>query len=187
MKMTKPDRGQSVQPGVTPRQIALASALAATLAATLWLAQQEGEDEGVVTPPARAGRASRPAPSAATTTLPSAPLSALTLQRPPWPVAPAAQLAAWSAPPPPAPPPAPPPTAAVAQVPVAPPFPYQLIGRLEQGGVSQALLAGTSRSISAKPGDVIDGQWRVERVEATGLALTWLPGQQTQTINFRPS
>lgn len=176
---------KKVKPGVTPGQIALAAALAATLAATLWLEQQDDEDEVAAVPPARASRAVRLAPSPAA--LSSASLSAQALQRPPWPEAPVAQLAAWSAPPPPPPAPAPPPAATAAQAPVAPPFPYQLIGRLEQGGVSQALLAGTSRSISAKPGDVIDGQWRVERVEATGLALTWLPGQQTQTINFRPS
>ena len=183
MKKTLANAGSGKKAGVTPRQIALATALAATLAATLWLAQQDDEDAQTVVPLARASRATRAAPAPAVPA--SAPLSAQALQRPPWPEAPAAQLAAWSAPPPLPPPPAPPPAAA--QAPVAPPFPYQLIGRLEQGGVSLALLAGASRSISAKPGDVIDGQWRVERVEATGLALTWLPGKQPQTINFRPS
>ncbi|HEX2009706.1 MAG TPA: hypothetical protein VJN44_02100, partial [Roseateles sp.] len=67
------------------------------------------------------------------------------------------------------------------------PFPYQLIGRLEDGGQSLALLAGANRSISAKAGDVIDGQWRVERVGPAGLALIWLPAQQAQNISFRPS
>lgn len=181
---TLANAGNGKKAGVTPRQIALAAALAATLAATLWLAQQDDEDAQTVVPLARASRATRAAPAPAVPAS-APPLSAQALQRPPWPEAPAAQLAAWSAPPPPPPPPAPPPAAA--QAPVAPPFPYQLIGRLEQGGVSQALLAGASRSLSAKPGDVIDGQWRVERVEATGLVLTWLPGKQSQTINFRPS
>ncbi|MCX2864105.1 hypothetical protein OOZ63_19950, partial [Paucibacter sp. PLA-PC-4] len=110
------------------------------------------------------------------------------LERAPWPEAPQAQLAAWGPPPPPpAPPPAPAPPPEAAPAPVAPAFPYQLIGRLEEGGVSQALLSAGNRSLNAKAGDVIDGQWRVERVGPNGLGLLWLPGQQSQTITFRPS
>jgi hypothetical protein len=71
---------------------------------------------------------------------------------------------------------------------VAPPFPYQLIGRLEdESGAGQALLAGPTRSIAARAGDVIDGQWRVEHVAPTGLALIWLPAQLPQNITFRAS
>ncbi|MET0517221.1 MAG: hypothetical protein ABW005_00160, partial [Burkholderiaceae bacterium] len=94
-------------------------------------------------------------------------------------------------PPPPPPqvvaaPPAPPPP------PMAPPFPYQLIGRLVEGEGSgkgeqaQALLAGPTRSLAVKAGEVVDGQWRVDQVGATQLSLTWLPARLKQTISFRP-
>jgi hypothetical protein len=33
--------------------------------------------------------------------------------------------------------------------------------------------------------DVIDGQWRVDAVDAQTLSLTWLPGGQPQTLTLR--
>jgi type IV secretory pathway VirB10-like protein len=172
---------------VTPRQIALAAALAATLAATWWVAQREEIDAAPQQVPAHSVRPTRPARAAASVPPPPAPGSWARVERTPWPEAPQAQFAAWGPPPPPPAPPAPPPPPSVAEAPVAPAFPYQLIGRLEEGGVSLALLSAGNRSLNAKAGDVIDGQWRVERVGPTGLGLLWLPGQQPQTITFRPS
>ncbi|NCT83200.1 MAG: hypothetical protein GXC94_08665, partial [Comamonadaceae bacterium] len=92
---------------------------------------------------------------------------------------------------PPPPPPAPPPLAAVAPAPpVAPPAPYQMIGRVVEGegaqAVEVALLTGSNKSLSARRGDVIDGQWRVEQVSDSGVRLTWLPAQLPQNIVFRP-
>lgn len=178
------------KPALGPRQYALAAGLAVAVAATLWAAQmeeQEGEAPVAVAPTRPAPRPAAPAAS----TMAPAPAPAWALaERTPWPEASGSQLAAWSPPPPPPPPPAAPLQAAVVDTgpPPAPPFPYQLIGRLEEGGVpAQALLASGNRSLSAKAGDVIDGQWRVDSVGPSGLALTWLPGQQTQTLTFRPS
>jgi hypothetical protein len=75
--------------------------------------------------------------------------------------------------------------------PVAPPAPYQMIGRVvetEAGKpVEVALLSGPNKSISAKRGDVIDGQWRVEQVTDSGVRMTWLPGQLPQNIVFKPA
>jgi hypothetical protein len=48
-------------------------------------------------------------------------------------------------------------------------------------------LAGTTRTLGARAGDVIDGQWRVESVDAAGVALLWIPGGQRQTLIYRPS
>ncbi|MGQ3094175.1 MAG: hypothetical protein ACT6RP_12050, partial [Roseateles sp.] len=109
----------------------------------------------------------------------------------PWAEAPAGQLAAWQPPPPPPPPPAPPALAtAPPPPPVAPPPPYQMIGRVVEGeganAVEAALLTGPHKSLSAKRGDVLDGQWRVEQVSDSGVRLTWLPGQLPQNIAFRP-
>jgi len=69
---------------------------------------------------------------------------------------------------------------------MAPPFPYQLIGRLVEGDKAQGLLAGASRSLAVQAGDVVDGQWRVEQVNERGLNLTWLPAKLPQIIAFRP-
>ncbi|MCU7370616.1 hypothetical protein PEC18_06920 [Paucibacter sp. O1-1] len=169
---------------VTPRQVLLAAALAAALAATMWAAQIEETAEE----PVALTRPKAPAAVAASAAPASSRAPWAQVERAPWPEAPQAQLAAWGPPPPPpAPPPAPAPPPEAAPAPVAPAFPYQLIGRLEEGGVSQALLSAGNRSLNAKAGDVIDGQWRVERVGPNGLGLLWLPGQQPQTITFRPS
>jgi len=69
---------------------------------------------------------------------------------------------------------------------VAPPFPYQFIGSLSEDGANQALLSGPNRTLAAKAGDVIDGQWRVEKVDSNGMALLWQPAQLRQTVSFKP-
>ena len=81
---------------------------------------------------------------------------------------------------------APPPPPAAPPQPQAPAFPYQLIGRLDDGPQTQALLAGAQRTLAAKAGDLLDGQWRVDRVEADAVHLTWLPGKLPQTIGYLP-
>ena len=68
----------------------------------------------------------------------------------------------------------------------APAFPYTLIGQLDDGR-PQALLTGPLRSLAVAAGEVIDGQWRVDAVQAQGITLTWLPGGQRQTLGFKPS
>jgi len=165
-----------------PRQLALGAALAATLAATAWLATRPEDEATAAAAPARRAVAAASAPVAA----PAAE------GRQPWAEPAPAQLAAWQPPPPPSPPPAPPPQAAVALAPpppVAPPAPYQMIGRLVEGegarAVEVALLAGPNQALSARPGEVLDGQWRVEQVSASGVRLTWLPGQLPQNIVFK--
>jgi len=96
-----------------------------------------------------------------------------------WPAATA--LMAWSGPPAPPPPPA---VAAPAQAP-PPAFPYRWIGRLDDGIGPQALLAGPQRSFGARAGDVLDGRWRVDRVAAARLQLTWLPTGAAVNVDTR--
>ncbi|MDR7272918.1 hypothetical protein J2X20_005603 [Pelomonas saccharophila] len=171
---------------MTPRQLALGGALAATLAATAWVATRPEDDAAAaVAAPARRAASVAAAASAASAPAPAVP------SRVAWADAPASQLAAWQPPPPPPPPPAPPPVAAPPPPPpVAPPAPYQMIGRVIEGegakAVEVALLTGPNKALSAKRGDVIDGQWRVEQVSDSGVRLTWLPGQLPQNIVFRP-
>ena len=179
---------------VGPRQIVLAAGLAVSVAASLWVAQSEGEDADLAQPVAATRRspapgaptgvAARLAPTAAAAS--AAPTDWAPAERGVWAPASPEQFAAWKPPapppPPPAPPPSPPPPPAA---PVAPPFPYQLIGRLVEGSGSVALLSSASKTLAVKPGEVIDGQWRVDQIHERGLDLTWLPAKLTQSVNFR--
>lgn len=113
---------------------------------------------------------------------------------------------AWSAnlpPPPPPPPPAPPPR------PVAPAFPYQMVGRWEEPprpaagpastppaasaagpapaahSVALAVITGPQSTWVVKAGDVIEGQWRIDAVTASAVNLTYLPLSQPQTVAMK--
>ncbi len=171
---------------LTRVQWALALALGATVAACLWAAQLPDVDDGATD---LATVPSRRAPSAAA----SAPETLLRWTMAPresWPETEPAALAAWQPPPPPVPTPSPVPAQASPPPPPpppqAPPFPYQLIGRLSQAGQTQALLGSDQRSLAVKAGDTIDGQWRVQSVGDDSLELLWLPGPQPQTLRFKP-
>jgi len=181
---------------VTPRQWLLGGGLAITLAATMWAAQS-GDDDGDAAQ-AVAGASRRDVPtadvhadargpntaSAKTTTPHDAPVPELHASaRAPWPRASDAQFLAWMPPAPPPPPPPPPP--APPAPPVAPPLPYQLIGRLVEDDRPVALLASPTRTLAVHAGDVIDGQWQVDAVNDTGLALTWRPAKLKQVLSFR--
>lgn len=166
------------------------TALLGTLGASAWMAAHEPEAADVVAvqrPQSReSARAAAPPGSVSWPPPPQARSSE------PWAFE-AGQGLAWSVPaPPPAPAPvavAPVPPAVVAEPvePVAPAFPYVLVGRVEDGPVVHALFSGPTQSLSVKALDVIDGQWRVDSVDSRGVSLTWLPGGSRQTLAFRSS
>ncbi len=92
----------------------------------------------------------------------------------------------WSAAlPPPAPvirPPVPTDTVVVApSAPAAPRFPHQWVGRFNQG----AVLSGADATWVVQAGDVIEGQWRVDRVEEHRMSLTYLPLNLPQQVVMR--
>lgn len=152
------------------RRHVIAGLLVLTLLLSLWLAlQPEPVAEVVATAPVRPGPpTSVRDPLAAARTAQHGASTGRTA----WPEASAAALAAWSPPKPPTPPPAP---QAAPPKPQAPPFPFQWIGRLDDGESPQALLSGTHRSFGVRAGDVLEGRWRVERIASRGLQVTWLP------------
>lgn len=85
-------------------------------------------------------------------------------------------------PPPPAPPkvevkPAPPPP------PTAPPMPFSFLGRYEEGGVRTFMLVRGDRIYTVVEGEVIDNTYRVERLAAGQLELTYLPLSIKQTLS----
>jgi hypothetical protein len=165
-----------------PRQLALFGALGLSLAATAWVSRDDTQAEPVAAMPRRTAVA----PPAQPADWPGPAASA----RAAWPALDAHALAAWGdaatvaaapAPPPamqvPADEPPPPPS--------APPFPYQLVGRLTDGA-TRAVLNNAQRSAVVGVGEVVDGQWRVDAVEPAGLRLTYLPLGQAQLVPFAP-
>ena len=163
-----------------PRQIALFAALGLSLAATAWVA---GHDEPeAVTPPPRRSVSRAPASAAQDWPAPTATV------RSAWPEADAEARRAWgdAAPPPPVA------TAATAiaatEAEEAPPpaFPYQLVGRMTDSR-PRVVLNGDQRSLVLGAGEVVDGQWLIEAIEAGGLRIKRLPDGPSQFIAFSSS
>jgi len=89
-------------------------------------------------------------------------------------------VSSWLPPAPPPPPPAPP---APAAPPTAPPLPFGFVGTL--GGdttKSQVFLSNGDRLLIASPGDVIEGQYRLEKIAATSVVFTYLPLNEKQVL-----
>jgi hypothetical protein len=93
-------------------------------------------------------------------------------------------------PPAPAQPPAAAPSAAPASVqvpaaagpPIAPPLPFRFLGRYGDGQVQSVMLAKGERLYLARPGDTIDGAYRIDAVTAQSVELTYLPMQLKQSL-----
>lgn len=114
----------------------------------------------------------------------------------------AAMAWASASPPPPPPPPkpraeeqAPPPPP-----PMAPRFPHAWVGRFNEegaaqqqdgagasapGAIARAVLTSPQNTWVVRVGDVIEGQWRIDRIQDRTMSLTYLPLQQQQTIAMR--
>lgn len=167
-----------------PRQLALFGTLALSLAATAWVSQDDADT------PATAAAAASPRRAAAANTAPSDWPGPAASARAAWPDLDIQARAAWGEAAPTTASHTPPPAMAepAAEQPApprAPPFPYQLVGRLTDGA-SRAVLNSAQRSAVVGVGEVVDGQWRVDAVEPTGLRLTYLPLGQAQLVPFAP-
>ncbi|NMG44740.1 secretion system X translation initiation factor, partial [Aromatoleum toluvorans] len=73
-------------------------------------------------------------------------------------------------------PPAPPP------VPVAPPVPYEYLGKLADGSSVRVFLVRGERPYTVTEGDVLDGNYKVQRITDTTMTLVYLPLNMTQTL-----
>ncbi|WP_457356098.1 hypothetical protein [Roseateles sp. P5_D6] len=164
-----------------PRQIALLAALGISLAATAWVA---GNDEPeTAAPAARRGVAS---PKAAAPQDWPGPASST---REAWPEADVEARSAWGEAAAPATAvaaaaPAPAPAAEIEGA--TPPFPFELVGRMTDSR-PRVILNGAQRSLVLGVGEVVDGQWRIEAIEAGGLRLKRLPDGPSQFIAFPSS
>jgi hypothetical protein len=72
-----------------------------------------------------------------------------------------------------------------AEAPQVPAFPYTFSGRMtDASGATQVFLTRGEVIVAAKPGDLIDGQFRVDRVGASELTLTYTPLSRQVTVPF---
>jgi len=68
--------------------------------------------------------------------------------------------------------------------PQAPPLPFTYLGKMVDGEETTVFLAASDRNYVARPGDTLDGRYRVEKIEEDGLALTYLPLGTKQVLPF---
>ena len=89
---------------------------------------------------------------------------------------------AGSPPPPPgapaaSPPPPPPPP------PSAPPLPFINLGKYLEGDVQLVILNQGGRVLTVAPGEVLDKNYRIERIEASNVVIKYLPLGISQTLS----
>ncbi|PCE21593.1 hypothetical protein BZL54_35395 [Burkholderia ubonensis subsp. mesacidophila] len=78
----------------------------------------------------------------------------------------------------------PPPVARPAP-PSAPPVPFTYVGERDaKADKPQVFLSNGDQLLIVSPGDVIDGQYRVDSVSASNVVLTYLPLNQTQVVSI---
>ena len=84
----------------------------------------------------------------------------------------------WNPPPPPPPPeqPAPPPA--------APPLPYAFLGKKLEGDTWEVFLSKAEQTFVARAGQVLENDWRVDKIAPPTLTLTYLPLGLPQTLSI---
>lgn len=75
----------------------------------------------------------------------------------------------------------------VAPAPVAPPLNMTFLGKKLEAGVWEVYLARGTSSYIVQNQSVIEGTWRVDAVAPPKLTLTYLPLNQTQSMNIGES
>lgn len=163
---------------MTARQLVLALALVATLAATWWASRLNGDGDSQPVPP-RPGAVRLPETEVGigTERRVVAPPDDFAIKRPPWPeysdammrtlrLAPPVPVAAHRNP-----------------APSAPPLPFRYAGRIEDSRGEAVFLLDGSRVRMARPGELLDGRYRLERISARGIEFTFLPLNTKQTLS----
>ena len=67
---------------------------------------------------------------------------------------------------------------------MAPPFPHTWVGRYVGDG-TRAVIEGGAKTWVVQAHDGIEGKWQVDAIDDQHLHLTYLPLQQSQTINLK--
>jgi hypothetical protein len=69
-------------------------------------------------------------------------------------------------------------------VPMAPPLPFRYQGRLVEEGGTTVFLSQGDRILSARAGDLLNSQYRVESVTASAVTFLFEPLKQRQTLTI---
>lgn len=70
--------------------------------------------------------------------------------------------------------------------PQAPPLPFTYLGRIRSGETTTVFLARQNRESVARAGNILDGTYRVEKIDEDRLVLVYLPLGTQQTLLFAP-
>src|SRR5712671_3398568 len=73
---------------------------------------------------------------------------------------------------------------AEAPAPVAPPLPFRFAGQLQRDSGIEVYLARGEDIFTAREGDTLDGQYKVDSVSATEVSFVHLPTGTRQTMQF---
>lgn len=84
----------------------------------------------------------------------------------------------WTPPPPPPPPPPP------APAPVAPPIPFVFVGKKLEAGAWEIYLSHGEQTLVVHKGQVVEGMYRIEKIDPPHMQLTYLPLNQVQTVSI---
>ena len=77
----------------------------------------------------------------------------------------------------------PPPPKALPPPPLAPPaLPFTYMGRMVDEGKTTVFLTRQDRSYAVKEGEVLEGTYRIDRIDAGSVTLTYLPLNMQQTL-----
>lgn len=164
---------------MTSRQRWLAAALAATLAAVFWPVGEDTVEVVERSRPARDLPAAGPIVAAAVPAQQAAPASServASMQANLFPVQ------TWVPPPPPpkpyvAPPPPPP---------MPPPLPFKYLGRWVEGGQLTVFLVQGEQPVAVRMGQVLPGNWRVDKITEGTVVFTYLPLDMQSTLGITP-
>lgn len=181
-----------MEPAKRRRWLVLLVALGATLTASFYRSGEElSADTRTMVPVARVDRSARvtPAEPPKQTVVVAIP-ERLQARQPEATVEDAFPVKSWAPPPPPPPPKVvpkravviPPPPPPPPPKPTAPPLPYKYLGRFEDRGVATIFLEAGDRNFLVKPGDTLDGNYRLDAIQGNTLIFTYLPLQQQQFL-----
>ena len=66
--------------------------------------------------------------------------------------------------------------------PTAPALPFTYMGRMVDEGKTTVFLTRQDRSYAVKEGDVVDGSYRVDRIDGNSVTMTYLPLNMQQIL-----
>ena len=71
----------------------------------------------------------------------------------------------------------------VVQAPSVPPMPFQFVGKLHDRSDLQVFLQSGEKIYVVRKGDVIDDNWRIEKISDMELSFVYLPLHVSQTLS----